>query len=451
MDGQLLKELAAIVETGRERMFAAEREIWAHPETGFREWRTSAYMQAQFEELGYKPVSAGNIPGFYCDLDTGRPGPLIALLGELDALLCPAHPESDPETGAVHACGHHAQCASLLGAAAALKNPLILSQLSGTIRFMAVPAEELIEIEYREELRKKGIIHYFGGKVEFLYRGYFDGVVAAVMLHTGGGKGKFSLSPGCNGCILKKIEFRGKAAHAGAAPHAGVNALYAANLAINAINAIRETFKDEDHIRVHPIFTTKPGAVNVIPDRATLESFVRGATPQAIEGANKRVNRAMAGAALSMGAKLTLSDRPGYMPVYNDMNLYSVAKAVMTALAGSENVKEDTVPGKGSTDMGDISCVIPALHPTGSGSKGIGHGDNYTIDDPESACILAAKFLTGTAAALLADKAAEAIRIKAESKVRYPSYKEYFKAVDAFTADIEAVKYNEDRTITVTI
>ena len=108
----------------------------------------------QFEKL----MEAGNIPGFYTDVDTGRPGPLVLVMGELDALICRTHPESDPETGAVHCCGHACQVAALLGLAAALKEPGVLEGLCGTIRLMAVPAEELIEVEYREQLRKDGII-----------------------------------------------------------------------------------------------------------------------------------------------------------------------------------------------------------------------------------------------------------------------------------------------------
>ncbi len=151
--------------------------IWKHPETGYREWNTSAYMAEQFEKLGYTLVKAGDIPGFYADLDTGKPGPKVAILGELDSLIVKNHPDAVAGTCAVHACGHNAQCATLIGVAAALKEPGALDGMCGSIRLIAVPAEELIELGFREELRKKGIIRYFGGKVEFIYRGYFDGVI----------------------------------------------------------------------------------------------------------------------------------------------------------------------------------------------------------------------------------------------------------------------------------
>ena len=112
----------------------AERFIWKHPETGYREKVTSKYMEDIFEDLGYSLIKAGDIPGFYTVIDTGRPGPEVLIMGELDSLICPNHPESDPETGYVHACGHHAQCAALIGIAGALTEKSVLDSLSGRIR-----------------------------------------------------------------------------------------------------------------------------------------------------------------------------------------------------------------------------------------------------------------------------------------------------------------------------
>ena len=170
------KKLISLVEKYEKLIYDTADHIWAHPETGYREWKTSAYMEQHFEELGYTLTKAGNIPGFYTDLDTGKPGPKIAILGELDSLIVANHPCCDPETHYVHACGHHAQCAVLLGTAAALKEPGALDGLCGSIRLVVVPAEEMIQLAFREELRQKGIIKYNGGKTEFMYRGLLDGV-----------------------------------------------------------------------------------------------------------------------------------------------------------------------------------------------------------------------------------------------------------------------------------
>ena len=179
------KALAEKVYKHRDMIFDAERYIWQHPQTGFKEWDAHRYLDDRFTKLGYNVVEAGNIPGFYADIDTGKPGPKIAVLGELDALNCAGHPEATD--GLAHACGHNAQCAALLGFAAALKEDGALDNLCGSIRLIAVPAEELIEIEYRQKLREQGAIKYLGGKAEFMSRGFFDGVDMAYMLHTMGG------------------------------------------------------------------------------------------------------------------------------------------------------------------------------------------------------------------------------------------------------------------------
>lgn len=116
--------------------------LWAHPETGYKEWETHKYLKNIFESLGYDLTEAGNIPGFCAEADTGLPGPTLLVFAEMDALVIPSHPEADPKTGAVHACGHCAQTAAIVGVAAAIKEDGILNGLSGKIRFVIVPADE---------------------------------------------------------------------------------------------------------------------------------------------------------------------------------------------------------------------------------------------------------------------------------------------------------------------
>lgn len=441
------EKLLESVDKHRELIFQAERYIWKNPETGYKEWKTSAYLEAEFEKLGYTLTKAGDIPGFYTTINTGRPGPCILIMGELDSLICADHPEADPETKAVHACGHNAQCAALLGIAAALKEDGVLDGLSGSIKLCAVPAEELIETGYRETLRQAGTIKYFGGKVEFLYRGYFDDVDIAFMFHTSGGNHQFSARRGSNGCVVKNINYKGVAAHAGGSPHAGVNALYAANLGMQAINALRETFQDDDHIRVHPIITRGGVAVNAIPSDVAMESYVRGANLEVITEINKKVNRALAGSAASIGANVILSDRPGYTPLINDRNLLQIAEEAMKIIAPADEVSISDGWGTGCTDMGDISAVMPAIHPYAGGAVGTGHGNNYYIEDPERACVNSAKCQLLMISMLLSNEASKAKKVIAEKEVRYASKEEYFEAIDALTQDKEAVIYNEDGTI----
>ncbi len=105
-------------------------------------------------------------------------------MGELDAVICREHPDADPETGAVHACGHNIQTAAMLGVAFGLNDQSVLDQLAGQIEFMAVPAEEYVEIEYRLDLKENGEISYLGGKQEMIKRGHFDDIDISMMIHS---------------------------------------------------------------------------------------------------------------------------------------------------------------------------------------------------------------------------------------------------------------------------
>ena len=443
-----MKKRMDAVEKHRALILEAERYIWKNPETGYKEYKTSKYMAEAFERLGYKLTYAEGITGFYTVLDTGREGPEVLVLGELDSVICPTHPECDPETGAVHACGHNAQCAALLGVAAALKEPGVLNGLSGRIRLCAVPAEELLEIEYRTKLREQGVIKYFGGKSEFLYRGYFDGVDLAFMVHSAR---SYSVLGGSVGCIAKQIIYKGKSAHAGGSPWDGCNALYAANCGINAVNAIRETFKDSDTIRFHPIITSGGDMVNAIPATVRLESYVRGKTFKAIEQANKRVNRALTGAALSLGANVEIVDITGYAPHVNDKNMMELCRDAAAVVMPDYEFPYHTHFTTGSTDMGDLSCVMPIVHPYAGGSVGTDHGADYRIADPDAACVQNAKWQMVMLTMLLENGAARARQIVAEHKPLFASKEEFFAYTDTLACAGDRIVYKENGTAEVTL
>lgn len=434
------------VEKHRQKILDAERYIWQNPETGYREVKTSKYMAEAFENLGYKLHYAEGITGFYTVIDTGREGPEVLVLGELDSVICPPHPECDPETGAVHACGHNAQCAALLGVAAALTEPGVLDGLSGRIRLCAVPAEELLEIEYRTKLCEQGVIKYFGGKSEFLYRGYFDGVDLAFMVHTAR---SYAVLGGSVGCIAKQIIYKGKSAHAGGAPWDGHNALYAANCGINAANALRETFKDSDTIRFHPIITSGGDMVNAIPATVRMESYVRGKTFKAIEEANKRINRALTGAALSLGTNIEIVDMPGYAPHVNDENMMELCREAAAIVMPGRDFPVSTHYTTASTDMGDLSCVMPIVHPYAGGSVGTAHGADYRIADPDAACVQNAKWQVVMLAMLLENGAARAKQILARHKPLFASKEEFFAYCDTLRCSGDRITYREDGTAEV--
>jgi len=437
-----MHEISQIVDQYRDLILAAERDIWKTPETGYKEFKTSAYMAEKFRSLGYSLTMAEGITGFYTVVDTGREGPEVLVLGELDSILCPAHPDADPTTGAVHSCGHNAQCAALLGVAAALRDERVLAKLSGRIRLCAVPAEELLELEYRAELKKQGKIKYFGGKSEFLSRGYFDGVDLALMVHT---STSYSTHGGSVGCLVKNITYHGKAAHAGSSPQDGKNALYAANRGLAAVNALRETFREKDCIRVHPIITRGGDMVNAIPETVTMESYVRGKTFEAIVRENEKVNRALCGAALSLGNNIEINDTPGYSPLVNAPDMIDIAdEAMALALPEVEFHRNDQYFSTGSTDMGDLSSFMPVVHPYAGGACGNAHGNDYRICDPEAACVGSAKWQLAMLLLLLGDDAERAKKIVENFEPTFPSAEAFLAYQDSLNRSGERITYRED-------
>lgn len=441
-----MERIVNAVKKNRQLILDSESYLWKNPETGYREWKSSAYMEKVFEDLGYEITKAGNIPGFYTLIDTGREGPTVMILSELDALICGSHPEADPETGAVHACGHCAQGAAMTGIAAALKEPGVLDMFCGKIKLCVVPAEELLEIGYRRELRNKGIIKYFGGKAEFLARGYFDDVDIAFMAHTGGA---FGVGAGHVGCIAKEIIYKGKAAHAGGAPWSGNNALYAATCGLNAANALRETFKDSDMIRFHPIITHGGEVVNAIPERVNVESYVRGKTFEAIRKANERINRALCGAALSFGANVEILDVPGYAPENNFLPLAEAARDATAKIFDDVEFKLSTGVSSGSTDMGDLCMVMPVIHPHVGGATGHAHGNDYYISDPEIACVMSAKWQLAVLSELLGNNGERAKSIIEAYEAPFESVKAYTDYLESVFCEGDRITYGEDGTACV--
>ncbi len=444
------EQITAMAEKHKQLMFDAERFIWTHPQTGYTEWEAHEYLKERFEKLGYELTLAGNIPGFITDVDTGIPGPMLCIMGELDALDIANHPEA--VNGMTHACGHNGQAATMLGIAAALKESGALDGMCGKIRLMLVPAEEMIQLDFREGLRKQGIIKYNGGKPEFMHRGLFDGVDISLMVHGAPMNNDidFGGNAGMNGCVAKIFTYKGRSSHAGGSPEDGINAQYAAMLGLQACNDLRETFRDDEHIRFHPIMKGVNCAVNIIPDEMKIESYVRGNSLEAIKRENKKINRALTGAALAIGAGVELCDRPGYAPEVHDLEYMQLTEQLCKDLVGEEHVEyEYDGWSTGSSDFGDVTCVMPGMQMWCAGASGHGHGIDYFITDPYKLCVNSAKIQLMTADALLTNGAEKAKHIIENYKPQFPSIRAYLDSLDEITLDKDAVIYNEDGSVTV--
>lgn len=391
--------------------------ILNNPEPGFREVKTSNLVCTTLAEMGLPFRSGLGMTGVRADLLGGSPGPTMALLGELDSLIVNEHPYADAATGAAHACGHHCQIGMLLGAAVGLNQPSVLSELSGRVSLIAVPAEEYIEIEFRDSLRREGKIEFLGGKPELIKLGEFDDVDLAMMVHTTSTveEGKLCISGTNNGTVAKKIQFLGKGSHAGGSPHLGINALNAATLALSAIHYNRETFRDADTVRVHPIITKGGEAVSAVPAEVRMETFVRGKTLDAIMDANRKVDRALRAGAMAVGAGVRIQTIPGYMPLAQNGQMNEIFRPIAAQLVGDEGVGH-VAHRTGSTDMGDISQIMPAIHPYVGGATGLGHGADYVVQDYQLAVITAAKAMAATVVDLLGDGASAGNKVVAEHR-----------------------------------
>src|SRR5213083_1559316 len=407
---ELKERVYAVIDRRAEEIVGLGERIRKHPELGFKEVKTARLVEDTLAGLGLKPKAGLALTGVRAEAP-GRAGdgPTFAILGELDALVVAGHPEGDPATGAAHACGHNAQIAGMLGAAIGLLDAKAFDQLAGRVAFFSVPAEEYGDIEWRITQARAGKLEFLGGKPELLRLGHFDDVDLSMMIHMTSRPedGRTGVPASNNACIVKTIRYVGRASHAGGAPHLGVNALYAAQVGLTAVNAIRETFRDEDTIRVHPIITHGGSQVNVIPGEVRLETYVRGRTVEAILDANVKVDRALRAGALALGAQVEIETLAGYMPMTCDDAMAAHFKRTMARLVGEEHYRQ-IGHRTGSTDMGDLSQVMPILHPYIGGARGSGHSADFQIEDKALAYVAPAKALAAMAIDMLADGAAGA-------------------------------------------
>jgi amidohydrolase len=415
---ELLASVYEAIDRRAPDIIGVGEEIRRHPELGFKEYGTARIMARTFEKMGLKPQTGLALTGVRADAVGQRgEGPTVALLGELDGLVVVGHPGADPETGAAHACGHNAQVAGMLGAAMGLLDAGAFAHLSGRVAFIGVPAEEYGDVAWRVSQRKEGKLEFLGGKPELLRLGHLDDVDMAMMIHATPRpeEGKLAVPVSNNGCVVKTVRYVGRAAHAGGMPHRGINALYAAQIGLMAINAVRETFRDEDTVRVHPIMTHGGSQVNVIPADVRLETFVRAKTLEAIADADRKVDRALRAGALALGATVEIETLPGYMPMRCDPTLVERFRPIAERLVGAEHVR--TIAHRtGSTDMGDLAQVMPVIHPYVGGASGTSHGADWQLVDQSLVYLTNAKVLASMVVDLLADGAAAGKEVVAKAK-----------------------------------
>ena len=249
------EKIIQTIDEHRDEIIAFAKDIQSHPEPGFYEERTAAHVAAFLRGLGLRVhggLARTGVRAEWMEQD----GPNITIIGELDAIGCKSHPMADPANGTAHACGHHAQIAAMIGAALALTNEEVQASLSGSVSFFAVPAEEYIDADKRARLRKEGIGFPASGKSELIRLGEFDhsDIILTTHVHMMPVEEDFYLgNAACNGFSAERVTVRGKAAHAAIDPWDGVNALSITSSAIQMMGLMRETFREEDHVRLHNV------------------------------------------------------------------------------------------------------------------------------------------------------------------------------------------------------
>jgi amidohydrolase len=365
--------------------------IHRNPEIAFEEFESAALLCQTLEENGFRVEQgvAGLETAFVATLSGQDGGPTVAFLAEYDAL-----------PGLGHACGHNLIGTSAVGAGLAMK--AVLPEVTGTVQVIGTPGEE-----------------GGGGKAILVEGDVFEGVDAAMMVHPSSHNmtRRRSLTS-----YKVRIEFFGKAAHAAAKPDEGINALEAMILTYNGINALRQHLRDD--ARIHGVITHGGEAPNIVPDYTAAKFYVRAAdTPYCTEVLEK-LQACAEGAARATGARLEINE---YAPRYDAMmpnpKLADLMEANMAAL-GIEVREPEADERMGSSDMGNVSQVVPGLHPyIAIGPEEMG---GHTIEFQEAAAspaghegmIKAAKVLAMTAVDLLAapSNVLEAKREFAEQK-----------------------------------
>jgi len=305
--------------------------IGENPELGHEEFKASKILTDTLEAHNFQ-VEKGtcNLPtAFRAVFDSGKPGATIGYMAEYDAL---------PELG--HACGHN--LIGTMAVAAAIGLSKVIEHTGGKIIVYGTPAEETK-----------------GGKVTMAENNIFKELDVAMMVHP---LDNFVKSGSSLAMDAIQFEFFGKAAHAAASPHLGINALDAVLHTFNSINALRQHVTPDT--RIHGIIKEGGQAANIVPDYAVAQFYVRGAKREYVNELVKKVIRCAEGAALQTGATLKTSN---YEFSYDDMitneSLSEVFTEQLEFLGVDRNAIYEEKDGTGSMDMGNVSQMVPAIHP----------------------------------------------------------------------------------------
>jgi amidohydrolase len=387
-----------IVSDFQSELMGWEKDLFAMPELGFKEQRTKAYLLNLFSESNVDIEDFG-LSGFSVSIGQGKPH--VGLIAEMDALVVTNHFMASPSDGAAHACGHHLQSAIMAGVMKLLVTQKTVTQGKVTCYFIA--AEEYVDLDARKQLRDQGKITLLSGKQNLIIEDRFKDVDVLISCHTMGAtnRPKMEINSMLSGFVYKKYTFVGKSSHAAVAPHLGVNALSAMALAQNAIGLLRETFREEDLIRVHLMSTLGGQSVNAVPSKTVLEGYVRSIDTNILTQISEKIDHTVTHSAKALFAQVEIESTPGYFPLKQSEELSDVLRPLMVACVGENIVDHQKSFAAG--DIGDCSLFVPTVQFGFSGCKGVVHGANFCMDNPSEALIYPTVVTLGAVEKLLSD------------------------------------------------
>ena len=419
-----------IIDYIKDEMINLSEEIYKNPELGFKEYETNKLICETLEKYDIEYKNDIALTGIKATIDSKKEGPHIALLCELDSVPSTDHKYLGKKDKCAHNCGHYAQIGMMLGTFIALKESKIIEELGGKVSLIGTPAEEYCDFIYRENLVKENKLSYISGKQEMIKLKAFDDIDLVLSAHAmpTGTKYYSEVNSSLNGFLGKRITFNGISAHAGLNPCDGVNALNASNLAMNAIAYLRETFKEEDAIRVHYVISEGGASVNSVPDKVVIDMYIRAKTLDAIMDVNTKVDRAIRGGGLALGCDVEITNTGGYLPLTQDSALTAVVKDNMLKFMDEGNILSDC-HSFASGDIGDLSYLLPTVQIGVAGFAGRIHGNDFRTDDYKLAYELPIKYFTETVVDLLKDNGKRTKEILLNYKPRL-SFNDYIKLLN---------------------
>lgn len=389
------KDLINYIDILKDEIIAIGKDIFEHPELGFKEYRTSDIIKEFLKKLNIPYADDISITGIKATIGNPSSDFNIGLICEMDGVPTIGHKYSSEDLGAAHSCAHSNQVAIMLGVFKALWDKEFFNDKVGKVTLIATPSEEYTDFDYRNKLINNGDINFCSGKQDMISKGIFNDIDLIISCHTMGSTDKpmLDINSSLNGFIRKEVEYHGVAAHAGACPHLGKNALNAANIGLMSANMQRETFEEKDYIRFHSIIKNGGHTVNTIPSLVSLEAYVRGNTLEGIIKANDKINRALEAGAYATGCGITIKDTLGYMPFKQCKDLSNALKPNMIDFVDEIT---DSKVSMASGDIGDVGYIIPSVQFGFSGFSGNVHGPDFDISDENMAYIIPAKIILGT-------------------------------------------------------